>query len=99
MCYHLKIKQIEEDTGCYRPKVETKDYNVIIGGKNFFDQPVRNYIRTYENIRKIATGQGNDLQRLSTRSFLFQRSYKLTALDLNEQEVVDANSKVVLEFL
>ena len=32
----------------------------MIDGKNFFNQPVRNDKVTYENIRKIATGKGND---------------------------------------
>ena len=36
---------------------EIKDYNVIIDGKNFFDQPVKNDLITYENIWKIASGQ------------------------------------------
>ena len=44
----------------YLPNVEVKDYNVMIDGKNFFDQPVKNNKVTYENIRKIAIGQGND---------------------------------------
>ena len=42
------------------PKVEIKDYNVKIDGKNFFDQPINNDNKTYENIRKIATGHGDD---------------------------------------
>ena len=32
----------------------------MIDGKNFFDQPVKNNKVTYENIRKIATGPGED---------------------------------------
>ena len=32
----------------------------MIDGQNFFDQPVKNEIRTYDNIGKIATGQGDD---------------------------------------
>ena len=32
----------------------------MIDGKNFFDQPLENVKITYRNIRKIATGQGND---------------------------------------
>ena len=44
----------------YIPNVEIKDYNVMIDGKNFFDQPVKNDNVTYENIRKIATSQGDD---------------------------------------
>ena len=37
-------------------KQELKDYNVMIDGKNFFDQPINSDLKTYENIRKIATG-------------------------------------------
>ena len=32
----------------------------MIDEKNFFDQPVQNYLIIYENIRKIATGQRDD---------------------------------------
>ena len=42
---------------CYLPNVEIKNYNVMIDGKNFFDQPIKNDKETYENIRKIATGR------------------------------------------
>ena len=28
----------------------------MIDGKNFFDQPIKNELKTYENNRKIATG-------------------------------------------
>ena len=44
----------------YLPNVEIKYYNVVIDGKNFFDQPIKNNKITCENIRKIATGQGDD---------------------------------------
>ena len=35
----------------YLPKVETKDYNVMIDGKNFFDQPINSMTKTYENMQ------------------------------------------------
>ena len=41
----------------YLPTVETKDYNVMIDAENFFDQPVKSSVRTYDNIRKIAPVQ------------------------------------------
>ena len=44
--------------GYFLPKVEMKEYNVIINGRNCFDQLIRNNINIYENIKKIATGQG-----------------------------------------
>ena len=37
-----------------------KDYNVMIDGQNFFDQTVKNDLRAFDNIPKIATGQGDD---------------------------------------
>ena len=43
----------------YLPKVEIKDYNVMIDGRNFFDQPIYSMTKTYETIRRIATGQGD----------------------------------------
>ena len=42
----------------YIPNEEMKDCNVMIDGKNFFDQTVKKV--TYENSRKIATIQGGD---------------------------------------
>ena len=37
-----------------------KDYNVVINGKNIFDQPVKNDLIKYDNIQKIKTGQSDD---------------------------------------
>ena len=42
------------------PSVEIKNYNVIINGEKCFDQPIKDNKVTYENIREIATGRGDD---------------------------------------
>ena len=61
----LFVLAFENDTqrtshsGYYLPNVEIKDYNIMINGENIFDEPIKNKV-TYENIRKIATGQGDD---------------------------------------
>ena len=34
----------------YIPTVEIKDYNVMIDGRNIFDQPIKNDLKTYDNI-------------------------------------------------
>ena len=44
----------------YIPNIEIKDYNVMINGKNFFDQLVKNDKVTYESFRKISIGQGDN---------------------------------------
>ena len=48
------------------PTVEINYQTVMMDGKTFFDQPVKNNLRTYDGIRKIATDQGDD----DTTSFL-----------------------------
>ena len=61
----LFVLTFENDTqrtshsGYYLPNVEIKDYTIMINGENIFDEPIKNKV-TYENIRKIATGQGDD---------------------------------------
>ena len=44
----------------YLPKVEIKNFNVKINSNEFFDQPINSDIKTCENIRKTATGEGDD---------------------------------------
>ena len=47
-------------TEYFLPRVEVKDYNVMIDGLDVFDQPVKNNLITYDNIQKIKIGQGDD---------------------------------------
>ena len=44
----------------YLPTTKIEDYHVVIDGKSFFDQPIKNDIKTYETIRKVFTCQGDD---------------------------------------
>ena len=44
----------------YLPKGIIKNYNVIINGKNFYDQAIDSDIKRYEEIRKLTIGQGED---------------------------------------
>ena len=37
-------------TGYYQPTLEIKVYNVMIDGRNFFEQPIKYDTKTYENI-------------------------------------------------
>ena len=72
----------------YLPKVEIKDYKAKIDGKNFFDQPINNDIKTYENIRKIATGQGDDYTTGCLLDYpYFKENYKMIAIDLSNSKL------------
>ena len=52
----------------YAPKLEIKDFNILIHGKQFFEIPVKNKKETYEKI--IEMSKNNDY----TTGNLFQRS-------------------------
>ena len=57
----------------------------MIDGKNFFDQPVKSDMRTYENIRKIATGQGDDYSTCCLLDYnYFDNYYKIIAITLRK---------------
>ena len=42
------------------PRADITSYNVLIDGRNFYDQPINDSIRKYDEIRKIATGKGDN---------------------------------------
>ena len=41
-------------------RVNITNYNVLVNGRKFYDQPMRDQIKKYDEIRKIAAGQGYD---------------------------------------
>ena len=57
------------------PDVEIKDYNVMIDGKNIFDKPVKYSKVIYENIRKIATGQGDNYTIGCLLDYIYFKNY------------------------
>ena len=68
----------------------------MIDGKNFFDQPVKNNKVTYENIRKISTGQGDDYTTGCLLDYIyFKNYYKMIAVDLSKQQALDADPKAI----
>ena len=44
----------------FLPRVKIENYNIKIDGKNFYDQPIDDSVKQYDEIRKISTEQGDD---------------------------------------
>ena len=79
----------------YLPTVEIKDY-VVIDRRNFFDQPIKNDLKTYDNVRKIATSQGDDYTTGCSLDYpYFKKYYELIATDLSKQQKLDADPKAI----
>ena len=78
----------------YLLNVEIKEYNIMINGENFFDQPVKDNKVTYENIRKNETGKGDDYTTGCLLDYpYFKDSYKMIAVDLSKQQALDADPR------
>ena len=70
----------------YLPRNDLKKYNVIIDGRNFYDNPIESDIEKYRELKKVMIGKGEDY---TTGSF------KLVAADLSKQKELDANPRAV----
>ena len=68
----------------------------MINGENFFDQPIKDNKITYENIRKIATGQGDGYKTGCLLDYpYFKDTYKMIAVDLSKQQALDADPRAI----
>ena len=97
----LFVLAVENDTqrtshsDYYLPNVKIKNY-VMINGENFFDQPIKSNKVTYENIKKLATGRGDDYTTGCLLDYAyFKDSYKMIAVDLSKQQIIDSDPRVV----
>ena len=66
----------------------------MINGINSFDQPVKSNMETYDKIRKIAPGQGDDYTTGCLLDYnYFNEHYEMIVIDLNKQQELDADPK------
>ena len=81
----------------YLPKGIIKNYNVIINGENFYDQPIDSDIKRYEEIRKVVTGQVEDYTTGCLLEYEYIKNhYKLIAVDLSRKKnKLDADPKAI----
>ena len=66
------------------PKVQIKDFNVLIDEKSFFDLSVKNEEEAYENIIEMINNNGYTTGNLLYFAY-FKKHYKLIAIDLSKQ--------------
>ena len=78
----------------YLPKVMVKDFNVVIDKLAFFDLPIKTEEEAYEKIIDISRNN-----EYTTGNLLdydnFKKYYKLIAIDLSKQQVLQENEDLV----
>ena len=79
----------------YIPNVETKDLNVLINGKTFFDLPVKYEEEYYEKIIEMSKDNNQTFGNLLDFSY-FKKNYRLIATDLSKQTKLKIHNKLIL---
>ena len=68
----------------------------MIDGTNVFDQPINSMNKTDKNIRRIATGQGDDYTTGCLLNYTyFKENYKIIAIDLSKQQALDTDPRAI----
>ena len=80
----------------YLPRIDLGKYNVIIDGRNFYDNPIESDTEKHRELKKVIIGKGEDY----TTGFLldfnyFDKHYKLVAVDLSKQKELDADPRTI----
>ena len=71
----------------YLPRIDLNKYNVIIDGRNFYDNPIESNIEKYRELKKVMIGKGEDYTTGSLLDYnYFKDHYKLVAVDLSKQK-------------
>ena len=78
----------------YSPNVMVKDYNVIIDKLAFFDLPIKTEEEAYEKIIDISRNNEYTTGNLLDYDY-FKKYYKLIAIDLSKQQVLQANEDLI----
>ena len=80
----------------YLPRIDLNKYNVIIDGRNFYDNPIENDAEKYRELKKVMIGKGEDYTTGSLQDYsCFTKYYKLVAVDLSKQKELDADPRAI----
>ena len=80
----------------YLPRTDLNKYNVIIDGRNFYDNPIESDIEKYREIKKVMIGKGEDYTTGSLVDYdYFKKNYKLVAVELSKQKELDADPRAI----
>ena len=97
----LSFKNEEDRTSFpkyYTPKLEIKNFNVLIDGKSIFDVSVKNK-EAYEKIIEISKNSDYTTGNLLDYEY-FSKHYKLIAIDLSKQtELENPDLKQQINFI
>ena len=80
----------------YLARIDLTKYNVIIDGRNFYDNPVQNDAEKYRELKKVMIGKGENYATGSLLDYsYFTKYYKVVAVDLSKQIELDVDPRAI----
>ena len=84
----------------FLPRGKIKNNNVLIDARNFYDQPINDLTKQYDEVRKVSTGQGDDYTTGCLLHYAyFEDNYRLTAVDLSKLKALAADPRTIQQIL
>ena len=80
----------------YLPRIDFKKYNVIIDGRNVYDNPIKSDIEKYRELKTVMIGKGENYTTGSLLDYnYFNKHYKLVAVDLSKQKELNEDQRAI----
>ena len=76
------------------------NYNIEIDGRNFYDQPINDFIKQCDEVRKVSSGQGDDYTTDSLLDFAyFKKKLQTNCSWFKQKKALDANSRAIQQII
>ena len=91
---------IKNNRKYFLPRGKNENYNVLIDGRIFYDQPINDLIKQYDEVRKLSTGESDAYTTGCLLDYAyFKDGYRLTAVNLSKQKALDADPRAIKQIL
>ena len=72
----------------------------MIHGRNFYDEPIIDLIKQYDEVKKVSTRHADDYTTGSLLDYAyFKDNYRLIAVDLSKQKSLDADPRAIQQIV
>ena len=98
MAYNREDNELDRNSllKYYLPRIGLNKYNLIIDGRNFYDNKIESDIEKYRELKKAMIGKGEDYTTGSLLDYdYFNKHYKLIAVNLSKEKELDADPRAI----
>ena len=84
----------------FLPRGEIDNYDALIDARHFYDKPINDLIKQYDEVGKLSTGQGDDYTTGCLLDYTyFKDNYRLIAIDLSNQKALHPNPRAIQQIV